>query len=60
MKNPFPALIAYMIVQTVMLYPTASGFALLAVVFVGWALALNELFSISDGNSPEPVYLPEV
>ena len=60
MRNPFPALITYMIVQTVMLYPAASGITLLIIVAVGWALALNELFQLRATETPEGVYLPKV
>ncbi len=46
MKNPFPALIAYMLIQTVMMYPLASCLVLGAVIMVGWAMALGELIHL--------------
>ncbi|RYF77575.1 MAG: hypothetical protein EOO39_03605 [Cytophagaceae bacterium] len=46
MRNPFPALITYMLIQTISLYPISSLFAFGLILFVGWGIALNELFNL--------------
>lgn len=55
MNNPFPALIAYMVIQTVILFPLAALVVAGIVVLVGWGMALNELL-----NARSYYELPEV
>ncbi|MEZ0487713.1 hypothetical protein [Fibrella aquatica] len=55
MKNPFPALIAYILIQTVLIYPVATSAVVGVIMLVGWAMALNELFSLESSDE-----LPEV
>ncbi|MEZ0540259.1 hypothetical protein [Fibrella arboris] len=52
MRNPFPALITYMLVQTILLYPFASCISLACIVLIGWGLALSELIPLFSGKQP--------
>ncbi|MBO0948871.1 hypothetical protein [Fibrella forsythiae] len=50
MRNPFPALITYMLIQTVSLYPLSTLLAFGLLVFIGWGIALNELFNLEQSD----------